>query len=135
MDRLVYELDPVLAFMREHQPLAACEGMQAIGFERDGHLVAGVAYEGFNGRNIWMHVAAEPGGKWLTRRYMHACFAYPFIQLGVDAVRGYVDESNERALKFDQHLGFKPEARLHGAARDGGDVLILVLRREECRYA
>lgn len=133
-DRLVYELDPVLAFMRQHQPLALCEGMQCIGLERDGRLVAGVAYEGFSGRNIWMHVAAEPGGRWVTRSYARACFAYPFLQLGVDAVRGYVSESNERAMRFDQHLGFKPEARLVGAAPDGGDVLILVMRRESCRY-
>lgn len=134
MRRLVFDLEPVLAFMRQYQDLSYVEGMRVIGLERDGQLVAGVAYEGFNGRTVWMHVAAVPGARWMSRDYLRACFIYPFVQLGVDAVRGYVSASNKRALEFDKHLGFREEARLEGAAPDGGDVLILVMRREQCRH-
>lgn len=134
MDRLVYDLDPVLAFVREHQPVYRMEDMQAIGLERDGRLIGGVLFEGYNGKTIWMHVAGDPATKWCTRHYRYAAFAYPFLQLKVDAVRGYVDASNARALRFDKHLGFEEEARLTGAAADGGDVVIVVMRRENCRH-
>lgn len=109
-------------------------GMKGIGLEKDARLVAGVVYEGFTGHNIFMHVAAEPGGKWLTRGFLSAAFAYPFDQLGVDRVTGWVEASNERARRFDEHLGFTPEAVLKGAATDGGDVIIYTMWRKDCRY-
>ena len=71
---LCLDFDRVLCFMREHMRMPVSEGMRAIGLERDGALVAGVLFEGFNGQNIWMHVAAEPGGRWMSRRFLGACF-------------------------------------------------------------
>lgn len=109
-------------------------GMKGLGLERDGELVAGVLYEGFNGKNVWMHVAAEPGSQWMTRPFLRYCFEYPFNEMKVDRVSGYVNASNEAARRLDEHLGFKQEARLTGAAPDGGDVLIYVMWRQDCRF-
>lgn len=133
MDRLVYELASVLAFVKEHTPVLASEGMQGIGLERDGALCAGVLFERFNGQTVWMHVAGV-GHNWLTRRFMQAASRYPFVQLGVRAVRAAIAASNERSIRLVKHLGFLPEAKLRGAASDGGDVVIFVGRREWCRY-
>lgn len=133
---LEYDLDAVLPFMQGLVPgLARAQDMRAIGLRRSGRLVAGVLYEGFNGRNLWMHVAAEPGARWLVRDYLRACFAYPFLVCGVDRVSGYVNESNTLARRFNEHLGFREEARLRGAAPDGGDVLIFAMWKKECRHA
>lgn len=121
----------VLEFVRKHVPLALVDNMTALGLERDGELIAGVIYEGFNGHNVWMHCAI-PGR--LTREFIHACFHYPFVQLGCKRVSGYVEASNIKARLFDEHLGFKPEARLRGAASDGGDVILYAMTREGCRY-
>lgn len=114
--------------------LARADNMRAIGLRSNGQLVAGVVYEGFNGRNVWMHVAAAPGANWLVRSYLRACFHYPFVTCGVDRVSGYVNASNTAARRFDEHLGFKEEARLCGAAPDGGDVVLYVMWKRECRY-
>lgn len=124
----------VLAFYNRILRLEASAGMKAIGLERDGQLVAGVIYEGFNGHNVWMHVAAEPGARWMTRAYLRYCFRYPFWEMGVRRISGYVDASNLAARKMDEHLGFVPEATLRGAAHDGGDVIVYVMRREHCRF-
>lgn len=132
---LDFELDPVFAFVRSRLGgLRRSDGMTAIGLRRDGELIAGVVYEGFNGRNVWMHVAAEPGARWLVRDYLRACFEYPFNVCGCDRVSGHVDDSNEAAKRFDEHLGFKQEARLKGAAPDGGDVILYVMWKKDCRY-
>lgn len=131
---LVYDTQAVFAFVRARVPIFASEGMQAIGLAQDGNLIAGVVFEGFNGHNMWMHVAAQPGAKWLTRAYLQACFAYPFIQCGVSRVSGYVEASNTAAKKFDEHLGFTQEAVLKGAASDGGDAIIYVMHKGSCRY-
>lgn len=114
--------------------MASIENMKGVGLERDGELVAGVLYEGFNGRNVWMHVAATPGARWMTRDYLHFAFEYPFDQMGVEMVRGYVNAGNLAAVKFDEHLGFQKEAVLKGAASDGNDVFIYVMRRDGCKY-
>ena len=121
----------VLRFVQQHTPLAACANMSAIGLERDGELVAGVIYEGYNGHNVWMHVAI-PGR--ITPKFLRYCFHYPFVELGCRRVSGYVEASNARARRFDEHLGFKPEATLRGAASDGGDVILYRMTREDCRY-
>ena len=132
---LDFDVEQVFQFVRSLVPtLERVDGMSAIGLRRDGELVAGVIYDGFNGPNLWMHVAAVPGKAWLNRAYLTACFAYPFMQLGVARVSGYVHASNKEACRFDEHLGFKEEARLKGAAPDGGDVIIYVMWKEGCRY-
>lgn len=130
-----YDLGRVASFMRQHLPgLKLSEGAAAIGLNRWDRLVAGVLYEGFNGRNIWMHVAAEPGARWMVRDYLRACFVYPFEVCKVERITGYVDASNLAARRFDERLGFAEEARLKGAAADGGDVILYVMRRDQCRF-
>ena len=120
--------------MSRLMPIQMMPGMKCLGLERDGELVAGVMFEGFNGRNEWMHVAAIPGARWMTKEYLRYCFHYPFNEMGVDRISGYVNESNEVARRFDEHLGFHEEARLKGAAPDGGDVLLYVMWRDDCRF-
>lgn len=124
----------VFDFVRAYTPVNKVEGMQGLGLERDGKLVAGVLYEGFNGRNVWMHVGAVPGGRWMTKLYLQTCFHYPFVTLGCSRVSGYVEAWNVAARRFDEHLGFRQEAALKGAASDGGDVILYAMRREECKY-
>lgn len=97
-----------------------------------GQVQCGVIYEGCNDVNVWMHVAIEPGTV-LMRDFVRYCFIYPFDELGVQRISGWVEESNLAARRFDEHLGFKVETRLTGAASDGGDALIYVMRREDCR--
>lgn len=124
----------VYEFVNKYTPMNMVTGMKGLGLEEDGELIAGVLYEGFNGNNIWMHVAAVPGKRWMTREYLRYCFYYPFVECGVQRISGYVNASNTEARRFDEHLGFRQEARLSGAAPDGGDVIIYVMWREECRY-
>lgn len=124
----------VFAFVSEQVPLNAVSGMQALGLEKEGRLIAGLVFEGFNGHNIWGHLAAAPGSRWMNRAFLHACFAYPFVQCGVARLSGYVNASNLAARRLDEHLGFEQEAVLHGAGSDGGDVIIYKMLRERCRY-
>ena len=48
----------------------------------------------------------------------------PFAVCGVNRVSGYVNA----------HLGLREEARLRGAAPDGGDVIIFAMWRQDCRH-
>ena len=132
---LEYDLGALLPFFRSIVGgFAARDDLVGIGLRRDGELVACALYEGFNGKNMWVHLAAVPGRHWLNRSFLRAGFIYPFDICGVQRLSGYVNESNHEARRFDEHVGFKEEARLRGAAPDGGDVLLYVMWRKDCRY-
>lgn len=103
-----------------------------IGMERGGELIAGVLFDNWNGRSMAMHVAGE-GAHWLTRTYLRVAFTYAFRQMRVAKLLGLVDSTNEAARRFDEHLGFRLEARVANAAPKG-DLLIYSMTAAECRY-
>lgn len=110
------------------------EGDTAIGLlSPDGELLAGVLYQNFNGANICAHIAGTPGGKWLNRSFLWMIFDYPFNQLGVKRITGFVPASNAAARAFDERLGFVPEATLQDML-PGDDLIVYRMRRSECRW-
>ncbi len=130
-----YDLGRVLPFAQGLiHGLHTADDMRAIGLRRDGELVAAAVYEGFNGQNMWAHLCGLPGARWMTRDFLRAGFGYPFLVCGVKRLSGYVNASNHEARRLNEHFGYRVEATLAGAAPDGGDVLIYVMRREDCRY-
>lgn len=130
-----YDLDSVLPFAQSLiVGLSRSEDMRAIGLRKRGELVAAVVYEGFNGRNMWAHIAGLPGSLWMTRTFLRLMFAYPFLGCGVERVSCYVEDGNVDSRRLAEHFGFTAEARLRGAAADGGDVLIYVMWRNDCRF-
>lgn len=130
-----YDLGRVLPFAQGLiHGLHTADDMRAIGLRRDGELVAAAVYEGFNGQNMWVHLCGVPGSRWMTRDFLRVGFGYPFLVCGVKRLSGYVNASNHEARRLNEHFGYRVEATLEGAAPDGGDVLIYVMRREDCRY-
>lgn len=104
-----------------------------IGWERNGELIAGTAYANWNGVNVEAHVASDGSRKWLTKEYLWTIFDYPFNQLKVNRVTLCIGEGNTSSFGFAIHLGFKIEAQLTGA-HPTGDLLVLRMFREECRW-
>lgn len=139
MYEISYDKEPIYRFVTSFMPVRYSEGMRAIGLLKDKEIVSGVLYDDWSGSNIWMHVASIPGRRWMTpssyKMYAHACFDYPFNFLKCERITGWVEASNMDARKFDEHLGFRPEATLKRAARDGGDVILYTMFREDCKYA
>lgn len=132
--RLISNPARVFAFVSQIMPMAMVEGMKGVGLEKDGKLIAGALYEGYNGHNVWVHLAGAPGRKWMNRQFLWYGFHYPFNEMGVKRLSGYVNASNTDARRLNEHLGYEEEARLKGAAPDGGDVILYVMWRENCRF-
>lgn len=124
----------VTKFVAESVGSADFTSHTSIGVERDGEVIAGVIYENWNGKNVFMHVAARCGSRWLTKGFAKLVFGYAFSALGVSRITGVVPESNSHALRFDSGMGFEHEATLKGAAPDGGDLLVLRMFKESCRW-
>lgn len=132
--RLISNPARVYDFVSQYMPMAMVAGMKGVGLEKDGELIAGALYEGFNGQNVWAHLAGKPGKRWMNRQFLWYGFHYPFNEMGVKRISGYVNASNTEARRLNEHFGYQEEARLKGAAPDGGDVILYVMWRENCRF-
>jgi hypothetical protein len=42
--------------------------------------------------------------------------------------------SDEKAMRMDLHLGYHEIFRLPGMHEDGGDLIVLAMKKTECRY-
>lgn len=132
---VVADREAAYAFVCRFYQIGRTEQMKGLCQVRNGDVIAAVIFDDFNGSNVFMHVAAEPGKRWLTRHFLHEAFKHPFVTLKARRITLWVDEMNVVCRKFVLHLGFTPEAVLEQAAAGGGDVIIYRMLRGECRYA
>jgi RimJ/RimL family protein N-acetyltransferase len=109
------------------EPWSQCSG---IGLEIDGRMVGGCIYDHYNGANVCMHIASS--GRW-TMEFARYIFHYPFIELGVKRITGFVVETNLKSIKWCERIGAVLEARLTAAHPDG-DLLIYKLTVDRCKY-
>lgn len=108
------------------------EGNTAIGVEKDGELIIGIMYDGYTGSNICMHSRCD-NPRIVPKKFYWMIFDYPFNQLNVKVVHVIVCETNSKAIKVNEHLGFKREAVL-GDYFPEGDAIVYVMRRDDCRF-
>jgi RimJ/RimL family protein N-acetyltransferase len=75
---------------------------------------------------------AVDGGRMETK-WMHFCFDYVFNQLKVHKLIGIVASDNIKALRLDKHFGYIEEAVLKGCSKNGADMHLLTMTRDQCR--
>lgn len=120
--------------VRQGYPPAASWGtFNALGLVRGGRMVAGVIYNDYAGSNVYMHIGAEDGCRWMTQGFLYAAFDYPFNQLELQRVTALVKSKNSRAVSFIEHLGFEPEGKLRHYFKND-DALIFGMLRDRCRF-
>lgn len=134
MSELIYGQDETL--IEWAQCVIGCtfrSDATAIGNASDGKILAVAVFDGFSECDCNIHIASDGSGHVLSRGFLAASFAYPFIQLNMRRVTGLVPASNTKALKFDYHLGFVFEGRCRNALPND-DIIILGMLREECPF-
>lgn len=129
---LTADFERIAAFVKARVPVDVCERMRALGWERDGQLVAGVLVYGWTGPAAWIHVAGD--GQWMTRGFARAVFGYVFRDMGCERLFAVAEASNVKSLRFLSRLGYTTVAELDGAARDGGPMVIHQLLKMDCSY-
>lgn len=104
----------------------------ATGIERDGKIVAGFMIYGWNGSQAMLSVRIDDP-RATTRQWWGLMFRYPFIALNAKVLRATTLASNEECLTLAKKTGFREEHRMVDA-RPEGDVILLMMRRENCRF-
>lgn len=103
---------------------------QAVGWEKDGEIVAGVIYDGWNKRSIVCHIAVTGT---LTATFLAKVFDYPFRQLQVNKMIATVASKNFKSIRLVTHMGFKEEAKIKDA-HPLGDIVIFTMTKEDCKF-
>lgn len=110
----------------------------AIGVLRGPLLVAGVVYHNYiqhGGKPIMCEISmAAIDKRWANKRTLKALFSYPFIQLNVGRVQVTIPVESRNVRKLNEKLGFKYEGTGRKAHFLGGDVDVLSMLKEECRW-
>ena len=105
------------------------EGMTALGWEINGVIVAGTAFENWNGNNMFGHQRIDsppPKGYWIT------VVDYIFNQVKVKRFTATVEADNYKAISLNHKIGFVIETTLKDAGRNG-DLHIMTLWPENCK--
>lgn len=93
-----------------------------------------VGFNNWIGKTCCMHVAMADGFRFTPRAMLRAVFAFAFDGAKCEMVFGLVNSKNVAAMRYDQHLGFKVSQVYEGMHDDGGDLVILTMKRGDCRY-
>ena len=133
MGSLVYDNPGMVEWAAQRIHFEPRSDVVAVGYESDGSLRCVVLYDGFSVADCNIHIASDGTGHWLTRGFLRAAFAHPFIQWNLRRVTGLVPAKNSDALRFDQHLGFVREGYIRHALPDD-DIIVMGMLREDCRF-
>lgn len=103
-----------------------------IGWVTEGKLVMVVGLDTFIGKTCHIHVSIAKGYTYTPKHMLEFVFMKAFEN--VSMLVGVVNSNNEAAMKYDKHLGFEESMRFEGMHEDGGDMVILTMRKDQCRY-
>ena len=111
-----------------------CGDLQALFWaNKENQIEWVIGYTAFIGKTCQMHVV-NLTGKTTPRKLIWAAFDYPFNKAGIEVVFGVLNSKNEHAVAYDKKLGFKEVNRWDGVHDDGGDIVLLEMKRGECRW-
>lgn len=101
---------------------------------RNGTLLGGAVYfNKFGTTSISAHIAGKDP-HWLNRDLLFMLFDYPFNQLKVERIFGFVAEDNQHAIRFNLKLGFTFVTHIPHMYKNDTACLVMQMEREYCRF-
>ena len=111
-----------------------CNDLQALFWVDEKNKIEWViGYTAFIGKTCQMHVV-NLTTSYTPKGVLFGAFDYPFNYCGLEKVFGIVNSKNERAMQYDQKLGFKEAVRFNGVHDDGGDLVVFEMNKADCRW-
>jgi hypothetical protein len=121
------------AWLNERIDIPWSSDFRAIGLVKNDCLVAVAGYNCFAGRTCHTHIAILPGAS-VSKEFLKAGFEYPFEQCDLLRLYAWMDEADVQPLNLDLKLGFEIVHRVPNGAVSGADLLLIELKRENCRF-
>ena len=133
-----YQWDTLARFLELRAGVQPSADLRMIAWITDDDVKMVVGLDGFIGKVCRIHVGMVPEFKFTPKAMLEAVFEFTFGN-GADAanrdmVIGIVNSKNSKAMRYDLHLGFKEAHRFIGVHDDGGDMVLLTMSKQDCKY-
>lgn len=92
-----------------------------------------VAFDNWLGTSCFV-VQANTHTRFIPRTLIKATFEYAFGPLKRTLLFSAVDENNDIALRINKFVGFTEVTRFPSIMPDGGALILMSLRRDQCRW-
>ena len=121
-------------WIKKHVDCLAIEDMCGIvAVNEHGEYMAAAVFDTWTGNSVSVSFAiANP--LVLRSDFLELISSYVFEERGANIAYAQVPENNVKALKFNEHFGFKEVARLKDTFKDGVGCVILELTKENCKH-
>ncbi len=112
-----------------------CEDSQGIvAYETEtGKILACCGIDSFTQNSCSTHMAIDNPAV-LRHGFLQELARHIFITCGRSNVIGLVPSTNARAMRFNEHIGFREIARIPDAIADGIDYVVMQMTRDECKW-
>jgi len=98
-----------------------------------GDFLGAAIFDHWMGNSVQVHqIILHP--MILRHGFLEEVSKYVYLTGGRGIMYGLIPESNEKALKLDKHIGFTEIGRMPDAVRPGEGVVVMEMRKEDCRY-
>ena len=129
-----HEWSALMQFLNHYALVQPTADMKLMGWVVGDNLKMVVGLNGFMGKVCQMHVAMAPDFQFTPKEMLKEVFKYAFLNLKIGQILGLVNSLNEKAMNYDQHLGFTELWRLPKMHDEGGDIVIFGMTKDQCRY-
>lgn len=109
---------------------ASARAIKAV--DATGRIWGMVAYDGWTHTSAQCHMAVDAPIAW--RHLVRPAFHYPFEEAQRRLLIGLVAANNPKSLRMTQHLGFRRTHTFREGFREGVDLVVFEMTREECRW-
>lgn len=126
--------DSEWAWFKAQTSTIMCEDTQGLVVYGDTDEIQAMAvFDSFTVDSCTVHWAvANP--MVLRNGFLQEIARHLFVTCGRTRIFGLVPSNNEKALKFDLHVGMREVARIPDAVRTGVDYIVLCMTKQECRW-
>lgn len=131
--RVVAVPPPALAWLEERVGVtltSSARGIAAV--DAAGRIRGMIAYDAWTENSVQAHMAVDSPIAW--RALVRPTFSYPFLEAGRGVLLGLIRASNTASLRTAIHLGLEEVARIRDGVAVGEDLVLMQLRRENCRW-
>jgi len=124
---------PDMQWIVERTQCGLTPGARAIKAVDDSGRIRGmVAYDGWTLNAVQAHMAVDSPIVW--RSLTKPAFSYPFLEAGRGVILAAIPVGNAKSINLAKRFGFRDLLRIQDGWAVGEDLLMLEMRREECRW-
>lgn len=123
------------AWMKQRVSPILCEDTEGVvAYESKTGVILGCCVaDSFGPDSCYVHICIE--NPLIIRRGFLNIVAHALFDLrGLDRLFGLVPGNNERAYKFDRHIGFTEVARVPDGFTTGVDYIVMRMDKANCRW-